>query len=75
MIEKPRPADVLVLLPKAALAGIVANAVLSLIDVKGLRALYRNRRSEFWIAVRLVFRGRLASESWVIPRRFGRAAV
>ncbi|MEE4271341.1 MAG: hypothetical protein V2I67_06690 [Thermoanaerobaculales bacterium] len=46
MIEKPRPADVLALLPKAALAGIVANAVLSLIDVKGLRALYRNRRSE-----------------------------
>jgi high affinity sulfate transporter 1 len=42
--------DVLALLPKAALAGIVANAVLSLIDFKGLKTLYRTRRSEFWIA-------------------------
>jgi SulP family sulfate permease len=42
--------DSLALLPKAALAGIVANAVLSLIDFKGLKNLYRTRRSEFWIA-------------------------
>jgi len=42
--------DLLAMLPQAALAGLVANAVLSLIDVKGLRTLYRTRRSEFWIA-------------------------
>jgi high affinity sulfate transporter 1 len=41
---------VLAVLPKAALAGIVANAVLSLIKVGDLRALYRMRRTEFWIA-------------------------
>ncbi len=43
-------ADVLAHLPNAALAGIVANAVLSLIEVGELRELYRMRRSEFWIA-------------------------
>lgn len=43
--------DLLAFLPNAALAGIVANAVLSLIEVKELRELYRLRRSEFWIAV------------------------
>jgi len=37
-------------LPNAALAGIVANAVLSLIEVHELRELWRMRRSEFWIA-------------------------
>ena len=37
-------------LPNAALAGIVANAVLSLIEVGELRELWRMRRSEFWIA-------------------------
>ena len=42
--------DLLAFLPNAALAGIVANAVLSLIEVKELRELYRMRRSEFWIA-------------------------
>ncbi len=40
----------LAVLPKAALAGIVANAVLSLIKVGDLRALWRMRRTEFWIA-------------------------
>jgi SulP family sulfate permease len=40
----------LALIPNAVLAGIVANAVLALIEVGGLRALYRQRRSEFWIA-------------------------
>ena len=40
----------LALIPNAVLAGIVANAVLALVDVDGLRALYRQRRSEFWIA-------------------------
>ena len=43
--------DTLAYLPNAALAGIVANAVLSLIEVKELRELYRLRRSEFWIAM------------------------
>jgi SulP family sulfate permease len=37
-------------LPNAALAGIVANAVLSLIEVHEFRELWRMRRSEFWIA-------------------------
>jgi SulP family sulfate permease len=42
--------DVLAFLPNAALAGIVANAVLSLIEVHELRELWRMRRSDFWIA-------------------------
>jgi sulfate permease, SulP family len=37
-------------LPTAALAGIVANAVLSLIEVHEFKELWRMRRSEFWIA-------------------------
>lgn len=37
-------------LPTAALAGIVANAVLKLIEVGELRELWNMRRSEFWIA-------------------------
>ena len=43
--------DLLALLPNAALAGIVANAVLKLIEVKELRELYHLRKSEFWIAI------------------------
>ena len=43
-------AGVLAYLPKAALAGIVANAVLSLIEVHDLGELWHMRRSEFWIA-------------------------
>jgi len=42
--------DVLAFLPNAALAGIVANAVLSLIEVHEFRELWRMRRSEFWTA-------------------------
>ena len=42
--------DLLAFLPNAALAGIVANAVLSLIEVHEFRELWRMRRSEFWIA-------------------------
>ncbi|MDX6744160.1 SulP family inorganic anion transporter [Actinocorallia sp. A-T 12471] len=38
-------------LPDAALAGIVAVAVVKLLDVVALRRLWRLRRSEFWIAV------------------------
>ncbi len=41
----------LALLPDAVLGGIVANAVLSLIEVDELRELYRRRRAEFWIAI------------------------
>jgi len=37
-------------LPSAALAGVVANAVLNLIEVKELRELWHMRRSEFWVA-------------------------
>lgn len=43
--------DTLAYLPNAALAGIVANAVLSLIEVHELRKLWRIRRSDFWIAM------------------------
>lgn len=43
--------DLLAYLPNAALAGIVANAVLSLIEVRELQELYRMRRSEFAIAI------------------------
>jgi len=42
--------NLLAYLPTAALAGIVANAVLSLIEVHEFRELWRMRRSEFWIA-------------------------
>ena len=37
-------------LPTAALAGVVASAVLNLIEVEELRELWHMRRSEFWIA-------------------------
>ena len=42
--------NLLAYLPNAALAGIVANAVLSLIEVHEFRELWRMRRSVFWIA-------------------------
>ncbi|PZG19940.1 SulP family inorganic anion transporter [Nonomuraea aridisoli] len=41
---------VLAYLPNTALAGIVAVAVIRLIDVRKLAELWRLRRSEFWIA-------------------------
>jgi len=41
----------LALLPSASLAGIVANAVIKLIEVGELKELFRVRRSEFWIAI------------------------
>jgi MFS superfamily sulfate permease-like transporter len=37
-------------LPTAALAGVVASAVVHLIEVEELRKLWQMRRSEFWIA-------------------------
>ena len=43
--------DELAYLPTAALAGVVASAVLNLIEVEELRELWQMRRSEFWIAV------------------------
>jgi len=43
--------DLLALVPNAVLGGIVANAVLALIEVGELAVIYRLRRSEFWIAV------------------------
>ncbi len=42
-------------LPNAALAGIVANAVLKLIELGELRELWHMRRSEFWIAAVCLF--------------------
>ena len=42
--------DQLAYLPTAALAGVVASAVLNLIEVEELRELWQMRRSEFWIA-------------------------
>jgi sulfate permease, SulP family len=43
-------AEKLAYLPTAALAGVVASAVLNLIEVGELRELWQMRRSEFWIA-------------------------
>ncbi len=43
--------DQLAYLPTAALAGVVASAVLNLIEVGELRELWHIRRSEFWIAI------------------------
>lgn len=43
--------DMLAYLPNAALAGIVASAVLSLIEVHELKVLWWMRRSDFWIAI------------------------
>ncbi len=42
--------DQLAYLPTAALAGVVASAVLSLIEVEELREFWHLRRSEFWVA-------------------------
>jgi high affinity sulfate transporter 1 len=42
--------DQLATLPTAALAGIVASAVLKLVEVGELREFWHLRRSEFWIA-------------------------
>jgi high affinity sulfate transporter 1 len=42
--------DELAYLPTAALAGVVASAVLNLIEVEELRELWQMRRSEFWVA-------------------------
>ncbi len=47
--------DELAYLPTAALAGVVASAVLNLIEVEELRELWQMRRSEFWIAVVCLF--------------------
>ena len=44
-------ASLLALLPNAALGGIVASAVLSLVEISGLRELYHQRRSEFVVAI------------------------
>jgi MFS superfamily sulfate permease-like transporter len=43
--------DVVAALPNAALAGLVASAVVSTIDVAELRRFARWRRTEWWIAV------------------------
>ena len=43
--------DQLAYLPTAALAGVVASAVLNLVEVEELRELWHMRRSEFWIAI------------------------
>ena len=43
--------EALAYLPTAALAGVVANAVLNLIEVSELRELWHMRRSEFFVAL------------------------
>jgi len=43
--------DQLAYLPTAALAGVVASAVLNLIEVGELREFWHMRRSEFWVAL------------------------
>jgi high affinity sulfate transporter 1 len=43
--------DLVAEIPSAALAGLVANAVISIIDVHAFRAFFRVRRSEFFIAL------------------------
>ena len=43
--------DELASLPTAALAGIVASAVLKLVEVDELREFWHMRRSEFWVAI------------------------
>lgn len=43
--------DFLALIPQAVLAGIVANAVLKLIEVGEMRELFHLRRSEFYVAI------------------------
>jgi high affinity sulfate transporter 1 len=47
--------EALAYLPTAALAGVVASAVLNLIEVEELRELWHMRRSEFWIAAVCLF--------------------
>lgn len=42
--------DLLAYLPSPALAGVVAGAVLNLIEIRGLREFWHMRRSEFWVA-------------------------
>jgi MFS superfamily sulfate permease-like transporter len=42
--------DQLAYLPTAALAGVVASAVLNLIEIEELREFWQMRRSEFWVA-------------------------
>ncbi|MEW6077901.1 MAG: SulP family inorganic anion transporter [Thermodesulfobacteriota bacterium] len=42
--------DALASLPIVALAGVVASAVLSMIEIDELREFWHTRRSEFWIA-------------------------
>jgi MFS superfamily sulfate permease-like transporter len=42
--------DELAYLPTAALAGVVASAVLNLIEVRELQEFWHLRRSEFWVA-------------------------
>jgi MFS superfamily sulfate permease-like transporter len=43
--------DIVALIPSAALAGLVANAVVSVIDVQAFRSFAKVRRSEFLIAL------------------------
>ncbi len=47
--------DYLALLPSAALAGVVASAVLKLIEVEKIKLLYQQRKSDFWLAMICLF--------------------
>jgi len=47
--------NILALLPSAALAGVVASAVLGLIEIKKIKLLYRQRKPDFWLAMICLF--------------------
>lgn len=47
--------DYLALLPSAALAGVVASAVLKLIEIEKIKLLYRQRKPDFWLAIICLF--------------------
>jgi high affinity sulfate transporter 1 len=47
--------NLLALLPSAALAGVVASAVLGLIEVRKIKLLYQQRKPDFWLAMICLF--------------------
>lgn len=47
--------NILALLPRAALAGVVASAVLGLIEVNKIKLLYQQRKPDFWLAMICLF--------------------
>ena len=60
--------DELAALPTAALAGIVASAVLNLVEVGEFREFWHMRRSEFWVAAVCVIGLNKFHSCWVSLR-------